>query len=207
MTRVRFVWKTCGNVSSRLFIDDFSGSVSVSRVTRRLANNEFEWTWHKEKVADLWTARWYVSHFYVNTWLGDQLWSRIGGKLQTFSGADTDLKNWNIKNLMAWFTAIPWRRFFWSKILKYLLHLFYLYILCGWSHFMLSQRMLRMQGKETVCYLNVSTQVWNERKARLSFIPRNVTHRSSQVNLLFTHSKKGAPTRCTCIVLDKFNHF
>ena len=24
----------------------------------------------------------------------------FGGKLQTFSGADTDLKNWNIKNLM-----------------------------------------------------------------------------------------------------------
>jgi hypothetical protein len=28
------------------------------------------------------------------------------------------------------------------------------------------------------------------------------THRSSQVNLLFTHSNKGAPTRC--IVFDKF---
>lgn len=106
---------------------------------------------------------------------------------------------------MAWFTAIPWRRFFWSKILKYLLHLFYLYILCGWSHVMLSQRMLWVQGKETVCYLNVSTQVPEGRKARLSFIPRNATHRSSQVNLLFTHSNKSAPTRCT--VFDTFRRF
>lgn len=45
LTRVRFVRKTCGNVLNRLFIDDFSGAVSVSRVTRRLANNEFERTW------------------------------------------------------------------------------------------------------------------------------------------------------------------
>jgi len=65
--------------------------------------------------------------------------------------------------------------------------------------------MLWMQGKETVCYLNVSTQVRNERKARLSFIPRNATHRSSQANLLFTHSNKSAPTRCT--VFDKFSRF
>lgn len=128
-----------------------------------------------------------------------------GGGQQTFSGADTDLKNWNIKSLMAWFTAIPWRRFFWSKILKYLLHLFYLYILCGWSHVMLSQWMLWVQGKETVCYLNVSTQVRKERKAKLSFIARNATRRSSEVNLLFTHSNKSAPTRFT--VFYRFRRF
>lgn len=80
MVCVRFVRKTCENVFNRLFIDDFSGAVSVSLVTRRLAINEFEGTWHEERVAHLWTDCWYVSHFYGNTWLGDQLWSRIGGE-------------------------------------------------------------------------------------------------------------------------------
>ena len=76
---MRFVCKTCRNVFSRLLIDDFSGSISVSRVTRRLANNGFEWTWNEERVVDLWTYCWYVSHLYVNTWLGEQLWFRIAG--------------------------------------------------------------------------------------------------------------------------------
>jgi len=192
----------------------------VSRVTRRLANNEFEGTWHKVRVVDLWSDCWYVSHFYVNTWLGDQLWSQIGGETANILWCRHWPEKLEYKEPDGLIYCHSLKKIFLEQNPKVpsssLLSLHTLRLVAryvkpadvmdaGERNCMLFECIYTSPEREKSQAIFHSTKCHTHARTHTHTHTHTHTPRSSQVNLLFTHSKKGAPTGC--IVLDKFRRF